>query len=205
MCQRLNVPTDPKEADVLAAMKTCFERWGIAKTTLDDIAEESGISRATIYRMYPGGRRALVEAYRAQQRVDAGIKLHRAVTRYRSESNPPTLPGLLARIVSVAARNLMARESLGEMVVFAPEIAAHAAKGVPSAIEAATDNLSPFLYDFVPEAEARRLVNVALRLMFSYHMAPSDDVDLSNEAHALELIAPLVPESSRLVEISSKD
>ena len=33
---------------VLDAAKTCCERWGIAKVTVDDIATEAGVSRATL-------------------------------------------------------------------------------------------------------------------------------------------------------------
>ena len=40
----------------------CIARWGVAKTTLDDIAREAGCSRATIYRLFPGGKRAVLLA-----------------------------------------------------------------------------------------------------------------------------------------------
>src|SRR3954452_9623628 len=48
------------EAKVLDATLTCVARWGIAKTTLEDIARESGVSRATIYRTFAGGKGALL-------------------------------------------------------------------------------------------------------------------------------------------------
>jgi len=41
---------------VRRAAYACISRFGIAKTTVDDVAKESGVSRATIYRLFPGGR-----------------------------------------------------------------------------------------------------------------------------------------------------
>ena len=38
----------------------CIARWGLAKTTLDDIAREAGCSRATVYRLFPGGKSSLI-------------------------------------------------------------------------------------------------------------------------------------------------
>ena len=38
----------------------CIGRYGMAKTTVDDVARASGVSRATIYRYFPGGRDQVV-------------------------------------------------------------------------------------------------------------------------------------------------
>ena len=35
-------------------------RYGLARTTVDDVAQASGVSRATIYRHFPGGREQIV-------------------------------------------------------------------------------------------------------------------------------------------------
>ncbi|MGZ4701347.1 MAG: TetR/AcrR family transcriptional regulator, partial [Ilumatobacteraceae bacterium] len=42
---------DTAEARVLDAAKSCCERWGLAKVTIEDIANSAGVSRATLYRM----------------------------------------------------------------------------------------------------------------------------------------------------------
>jgi AcrR family transcriptional regulator len=52
------------EGRVLAAAVHCVDKWGIAKVTVDDIATEAGISRATLYRLFPGGKDVLFEAIR---------------------------------------------------------------------------------------------------------------------------------------------
>ncbi len=52
-------PADPRSA-VLAGAYACIARVGMTKTTLDDVAKASGVSRATIYRLFPGGRDQLL-------------------------------------------------------------------------------------------------------------------------------------------------
>jgi AcrR family transcriptional regulator len=45
---------------VLEGAYECIGRHGMAKTTVDDVAAASGVSRATIYRMFPGGKEELL-------------------------------------------------------------------------------------------------------------------------------------------------
>jgi AcrR family transcriptional regulator len=45
---------------ILAATFACIARYGIEKTTVEDAAREAGVSRATVYRAFPGGREELV-------------------------------------------------------------------------------------------------------------------------------------------------
>jgi AcrR family transcriptional regulator len=73
-------PADAGEARerLLDAAERCFLRWGPAKTTLDDIAEEAGVSRATVYR-YLDSRIDLIidlnirNSRRGQESLDARL------------------------------------------------------------------------------------------------------------------------------------
>lgn len=47
---------------LLGATLRCVDRWGLAKTSLEDVANEAGLSRATVYRYFPGGREELISA-----------------------------------------------------------------------------------------------------------------------------------------------
>ena len=58
---------DELDERVLDAAKACCERWGIAKVTIDDIAADSGVSRATLYRLFPGGKDVLFDALRVRE------------------------------------------------------------------------------------------------------------------------------------------
>src|SRR5947208_16748259 len=75
-------PLASQEQRIVDATTRCIARWGVAKTTLDDVAREAACSRATVYRLFPGGKDAVLEAtVRAQltgfyaglaERLDAG-------------------------------------------------------------------------------------------------------------------------------------
>ncbi|WP_166877690.1 TetR/AcrR family transcriptional regulator [Salinibacterium sp. ZJ450] len=47
---------------ILDSTEQCFLRYGVSKTTMDDVAQQAGVSRATVYR-YFSGRDGLVEAW----------------------------------------------------------------------------------------------------------------------------------------------
>jgi AcrR family transcriptional regulator len=47
-------PASRHEEEILDAALLCFGRFGVGKTTLEDIASASGVSRATIYRTFAG-------------------------------------------------------------------------------------------------------------------------------------------------------
>src|SRR5919109_3348151 len=52
---------DDVQRRLVAAGLACIARWGVGKTSLDDIAREAGVSRATVYRAVPGGKDRLLE------------------------------------------------------------------------------------------------------------------------------------------------
>ena len=45
---------------ILEAAYACVARSGMAKTTIEDAAREAGLSRATVYRHFPGGKDELL-------------------------------------------------------------------------------------------------------------------------------------------------
>jgi AcrR family transcriptional regulator len=53
--------TDPALRErLLESAYACVARFGMGKTTIDDVVKESGVSRATIYRVLPGGKDQLM-------------------------------------------------------------------------------------------------------------------------------------------------
>jgi len=53
--------SDPQRERLLDAAEECLKRFGLAKTTAEDIARAAGLSRATVYRQF-GSRDAIVAA-----------------------------------------------------------------------------------------------------------------------------------------------
>ena len=47
---------------LLDAAYECVARYGLAKTTVEDVVKQSGVSRATVYRVFPGGKDELLRA-----------------------------------------------------------------------------------------------------------------------------------------------
>ena len=50
----------PSRERLLEAAYACIGRYGLAKTTMEDVAREAGLSRATVYRYFPGGKDELI-------------------------------------------------------------------------------------------------------------------------------------------------
>jgi AcrR family transcriptional regulator len=56
----VEAPTGEARERVLAGTYTCIARSGIGKTTVEQAARAAGVSRATVYRLFPGGRDELL-------------------------------------------------------------------------------------------------------------------------------------------------
>jgi AcrR family transcriptional regulator len=61
MSTALAIAEDARDR-VVEAAERCFAKYGVAKTTVEDVARLAGISRASIYRYFPGGRDEIVLA-----------------------------------------------------------------------------------------------------------------------------------------------
>ncbi len=91
---------------LLDAAESCFGRFGISKTTVEDVAKEASVSRATVYR-YFGGRDAVV----------SGVIL-RETERYLERVRPrvesqPDLAGAVLEFVEVTLRAAVRDETVG--------------------------------------------------------------------------------------------
>ncbi|MGI9645645.1 MAG: TetR/AcrR family transcriptional regulator [Ilumatobacteraceae bacterium] len=176
------------ELRVLEAVKACCERWGVEKVTIDDIARESGVSRATLYRMFPGGKDVLFEAHRVHELDTFFARLLAEV------QGTTTLEDLLARTVSVATRELRNDEHLARMLATEPGavLSELTVDGLPRILRVANAYLVPLVDPYLPRRRARDLIDVVARLVISHFLAPSDHVDLADEDAARTFIRPFL-------------
>lgn len=176
------------ELSVIGAVDACTARWGFDKVTVDDIARESGVSRATLYRLFPGGRDTIFDAHRVYE-ID---EFFAAVLARIADAT--TLEDLMVGTVVAAMQELRADEHLATMLATEPGAVTNelTVDGLPRIVRMATAYLVPLVDDYLPRAESRRLIDLAARLVISYFLSPSDLVDLADEADARAMLAPLL-------------
>jgi AcrR family transcriptional regulator len=170
----------------------CLARWGVGKTTLDDVAREAGCSRATIYRTFSGGKQALLaatvarELTRLRDQVDAAI----------ADVAPGELEDLLVAGVTATARFVADHEALQFLLAHEPDvILPHVAfDRLDVVFRAAATFAEPHLARFVPTADAARAAEWVARVIVSYTLCPADELDLRREDDARRLVRTyLVP------------
>lgn len=179
--------TAPPATRVLAATITCLGRWGLAKTTLDDIAREAGVSRATVYRLFPGGKDTVVRAAVAAELEAFADGLAAAV------AGLDRLDDLLVAAVTHTSRVLRDHQALRYLVAHEPEqILPHLAFAEFEKVLAVAGALGGPLLEPHLGADAPRVAEWVARLVCSYALAPSPHFDLTDASDARRLLATFV-------------
>ncbi|MGA0194925.1 MAG: TetR family transcriptional regulator [Ilumatobacteraceae bacterium] len=176
------------EDRVLDALHSSIEKWGLDKVTIDDVAQVSGVSRATIYRMFPGGREVLFEALRVRNLNEFFTGLRSAV------DSSASLLDLVVAITVHATRELRGDEQLVAMLANeeAGVLRDLTVDGLPRIISVASSYLRPLFDDYLPREASGPFVDLLARLVISHFLAPSDHVDLSDRDSARQFLVPLV-------------
>jgi AcrR family transcriptional regulator len=168
------------ENAVLDAAKRCCEKWGMNKVTIDDIAADAGVSRATLYRLFPGGKDVLFDALRVRDTEEFLVRLSAHV------ADATGFEDLLVRCVVQATIELRADDHLALMLASEPGETANdlTVAGLPRIVRIATIFLVPLVEHYLPRRDAARVVELLSRLVISYFLAPSEHVDLGDPASA---------------------
>jgi AcrR family transcriptional regulator len=169
------------------ALLACIARFGLAKTTLDDIAREAGCSRATLYRYFDGkaaivGRTVTVELERMTgDAVGAG-------------ADADTFEDAVVAVTVCAARALAAHEALWFLLVHEPEsILSHLAFAEGDrVISRVGDALAPAFTGWLDPADAVRAGEWLARVLRSYVLMPEPSIDLAHPSSAREFLSELV-------------
>ena len=164
-------PADDVEARerIIAAAMRCIDRHGPLKTGLSDVAAELGVTRQTIYRLYPSTEELLlaVAANGAETFVD------RMVARVRNEADPAEM---LVECLAFTLERLPKERYLSLLVV--PERRATFTRGITSSMgfELTDTLLSRLPVDWaelgIQRAQRRDLIEIYLRTLQSFALDP---------------------------------
>lgn len=162
--------------EVLDAASRCVARWGVAKTTLDDVAREAGLSRAAVYRLFPGGKERLLNELVAHEvgRFGAGLAARLDAT--------DDIENRLVTALTYAVRGLGAHPALRAVLAQEPELVLpHLAfERFDRVLATATARLAPWF-----DASTAEWLT---RLVVSHLLVPSANVDLTDEADARRFV-----------------
>jgi AcrR family transcriptional regulator len=174
---------------IIDATLRCVARWGVAKTTVDDVAREASVGRATLYRLFPGGRDALFDGAVAAETARFFARLDTQLTATTSLEDT-----LIISIVE-AGRTLRDHRPLQFLLAHEPEailphVAFHQMDAVLRTIAALA---GPYLALWLPDTEAAaRAAEWVARIVLSYAIAPSADVDVCDAASVRTLVRTFI-------------
>lgn len=180
---------------ILRAAQARFEKHGISATTMGELAQDAGISRAWLYRHYPN-REAVVEAVVARQTQQLVSEVVQAADPALSPEQ--RLTEAFVRVVRTLRANPMLRRLLADdREIIAPYLMGDAAPLLRSGIEL----LAGALAGTLKPAQARRVAETVIRLVFSIAVVPALGVDFDNprelRAYAAQVIPSLLAATQR--------
>ena len=168
---------------VVAGALRCLAEQGLRRTTVDDVAAAAGISRATLYRAFPGGRDTILAAVVDTERARLLEALATAV------GHAPDLRAALVEGLWTAASWLTNHAVLQRLMFDEPAVVlTHVEfEQMDHSLAAASAAVAPLLSRFLAPVAAARAGEWAARIVISYLLFPSDGADLCvrGEAEAL--------------------
>jgi len=162
------VPDDARQR-IVEATYACVSRRGLAKTTVEDAAREAGVSRATVYRTFPGGRDELLSATVAWAAADFFVRL------YEHVQGAESLEQVMEWGIMFAHRAIVEHEVLQRVMQTEPE------KLLPTLTvesnwirEGIADFLAPYLLarGMAAGVDVAEAADLLARMVLSYMSAP---------------------------------
>ncbi|MHB1519417.1 MAG: TetR/AcrR family transcriptional regulator [Acidimicrobiales bacterium] len=173
----------PNRERLIDATLRCLARHGTVKTTVDDIAREASVSRATVYRTFPGGRDELLAAL-----VDTEVARLFTAVGLRLGTAENLADALVEGMVEASVR-ITGHPALRYLVEHEPEtILGHLAfDEFDHLLDSASRFAAPFLSRWMTPHEAERVAEWATRIVFSY-AAPSESLGLTDRQRTRRLV-----------------
>lgn len=183
----VNAHDEQRERVVSAALR-CIARWGIGKTTLDDVAREAGLSRATVYRVVPGGKDGLVSLV-VERELDRFFDALISATE-QAES----LEDALVAGITEATRRLRAHAALQFLLAHEPELVLPriAFAHLDGVLTRASSVAAPVLARWMDDSDAVLSAEWVTRIVLSYATTPSASIDLTDPESTRRLVRTFV-------------
>jgi len=178
----------PQRVRLADAALRCIAGQGIAKTTLDDVARAAGCSRATVYRVFPGGKDGLMAAV-----IDTEVARFFSALAVRMGA-AGNLEDVLVVGMHEAAVRITEHPGLSYLFDHEPEVVLpHLAfSHMDSLLDVSGTFTAPFLGRWLDHDEAKRVAEWAARVVISHLLCPADGVDLTDEARVRRLVRTFI-------------
>ena len=178
----------PQRVRIVDGALRCIERQGIAKTTLDDIAREAGYSRATVYRVFPGGKENVLGAV-----VDTELARFYSALAVRL-GDAGTLEEVLVVGIAEGAAMIARHRALGYLLEHEPGAVLPSLTfgGLDRLLLVAGDLAAPLFARWLEPEQASRAAEWAVRIVMTYCANPASDTDLCDAEDARALVHAFV-------------
>lgn len=170
------------EERILDGARTCFSRFGLRKTAMEDIAREAGLSRGTLYRYFPD-KEAL---YGAVSERETRLFLEEVAER---TSGHDSLEEKIIRLLFAAIEFLRENPMNAAVAATDPEaFAAAISTNGRELLELAVEAVTPMVREAMAEGELRSDLDPAqaaewiVRVELSLISTPSVTFDRDNPA-----------------------
>jgi AcrR family transcriptional regulator len=183
---------------ILEAAYACIARWGLAKTSVEDVTRQSGLSRSTLYRYFPGGRDELIGAA-------IGWEYDRFFARlYDEVKDAATLEEVIERGLMFAHQAITGHEVLQRVLRTEPDVLLPAMTvRNDTTVSLVAAFLTPYLerHGLAPGVSVEDAADFLARMVLSYMAAPGrwdlDDPEQVARLVRAELLGGILPPARR--------
>jgi AcrR family transcriptional regulator len=159
---------------VVDAALRCLAREGLRRTTVDDVAVEAGVSRATLYRAFPGGRETILMAV-VDAEADRLFDAVAAAVAPAAELGDALVAGLGCAAAWLTSHAALERVMFDEPAVVLTHLEF---EQLDRTLAHCSRRLAPLLTPWLDADAAARAGEWVARVCVSYLLFPGDDVDL---------------------------
>jgi AcrR family transcriptional regulator len=131
-------PPPPASLDpFLDAAASCFARYGIRRTSVQDVADAMRINRTTVYRQV-GNVESMVRLLTARE-------MHRLLTALGQRATGALGPGDVVELLAIAVEYARAHPVIAKVVADEPELLGRGLNDVPEVLGRAATVIAPLL------------------------------------------------------------